>query len=147
MQQSSFPSISLEHVTMTDCPIRPEWIVAGEPKARVADLMKSSDGSAYNAIWDCTAGKFYWYFWADEWVHILDGEVTVTLENGETKTLRPGDLAFFPAESWALWNVPEYLRKHAFVQENATLLGGLLLNLLGRMRGRFKGRPGGAIAA
>jgi hypothetical protein len=50
----------------------------------------------------------------DEIVHILDGEVRVTDDEGTTRTLRAGDVGHFPYGSHTVWDVPQYVRKLAF---------------------------------
>jgi uncharacterized cupin superfamily protein len=97
-------------------PIRPEWVLEGAPLARSAVLSGSADGTAMTAVWDCTAGAFNWFFGGDETVHILEGEVIVDDGSGP-QTLAAGDVAFFPAGTWARWEVPRYVRKLAFCRD------------------------------
>ena len=91
-------------------PLEPTWIIDGNPTARAVTLTTASDGMLSCALWDCTAGKFKYVFGCDEIVHILEGQVTVE-EPGAEYTLRPGDVAFFPAGSTTYWTVPEYVKK------------------------------------
>jgi uncharacterized cupin superfamily protein len=101
---------------MRPAPINPDWIIAGEPQARMADHSRSDDRASYTALWDCTAGTFRWYFGWDETVHILEGEVHVTAEDGSVHELRAGDVAYFKAGTWATWRVETYVRKVAFLR-------------------------------
>ncbi|WP_416408030.1 cupin domain-containing protein [Agrobacterium rosae] len=101
---------------MQPAPINPDWIIAGEPVARMADHSKSADRAAYTALWDCTAGTFRWFFAWDETVHILEGDVHVTAEDGSVHMLRAGDVAYFKAGTWATWRVDTYVRKVAFLR-------------------------------
>lgn len=101
---------------MRPAPINPDWIIAGEPQARMADHSRSDDRASYTALWDCTAGTFRWYFDWDETVHILEGEVHVTAEDGSVHELRAGDVAYFKAGTWATWRVETYVRKVAFLR-------------------------------
>jgi uncharacterized cupin superfamily protein len=94
-------------------PITAEHVIAGAPVARSVLLTTSDDGLVSTYIWDCTAGRFHWYFGVDEIVHILDGEVHVTGDDGATVILRTGDVGHFPLHSHAIWHVPEYVRKLA----------------------------------
>ena len=80
-------------------------------------------------IWDCTAGKFRWYFGVDETVHILEGEVTVSDDGGNTRTLRAGDIGFFPAGTWMTWRVEKYVRKVAFLRHPLPQPFGSLLRV------------------
>jgi uncharacterized cupin superfamily protein len=99
----------LDHAPITD-----DHVIAGAPVARSAKLTESADGLLSTHVWDCTAGRFHWYFGVDEVVHILDGEVHVTDDRGETVVLRTGDVGHFPLHSHSVWEVPEYVRKLAF---------------------------------
>ena len=97
-------------------PINPEWVLAGSPEARSQLLARTSDGLSWTALWECTPGRFRWQYGLDETVLILDGAVDLTWPSGETTSLGPGDLAFFPANSEAEWHVRECIRKVAFLR-------------------------------
>jgi uncharacterized cupin superfamily protein len=62
-------------------------------------------------LWDCSAGAFRWTFGWDEFIHVLEGEVTIREEGGATHTLRSGDTAHFPRGLTTHWRVPQYVRK------------------------------------
>jgi uncharacterized cupin superfamily protein len=96
-----------------DCPIHEPHVIAGAPVARATCLTASPDGGISTHIWDCTAGTFHWHFGVDEIVHILDGEVHVTGDDGHTQTLRAGDVGHFAYGSHTVWDVPQYVRKLA----------------------------------
>src|ERR1700761_2434252 len=98
-------------------PINPAWILERTPTARNRIVAPSTDRFGWTMLWDCTAGKFNWHYSIDETVHIIDGSVIVTDSDGETMTLRPGDIAFFPAGSTAHWHVESYVRKVAHCQK------------------------------
>lgn len=124
-------------VQLESAPIRPEWVVAGEPVARCAELSRSPDGLAMSAVWDCTAGEFDWTFGGDETVHILEGEVIVQTPTGP-RTLRPGDVALFAAGSTCRWQVPVYVKKLAFCREptpRTALLAARVVRKLKRLVG------------
>ena len=107
---------TIDTAQLEAAPIRLEWVVSGKPEARCAELSRSPDGLALSAVWDCTAGEFDWTFGGDETVHILEGEVVVQTPQGP-RTLRPGDVALFPAGSTCRWQVPVYVKKLAFCRE------------------------------
>jgi uncharacterized cupin superfamily protein len=108
----------VQHEDLTPSEIEASWVVEGAPRARVKHLAQAPDGELAVALWDCTAGKFNWYFGGDEFVHILVGEVTVTDGDGQTRTLRPGDIAYFPAGMRSLWHVHGYVKKLAIFRQN-----------------------------
>ncbi|NRG16372.1 DUF861 domain-containing protein [Rhizobiales bacterium] len=114
VSEFDFAAASVGTLPMRPAPIRPQWIIEGEPVARVAPLARSVDGFANTAVWDCTAGKFHWYYGGDEAVYILQGSVEVTAPDGSRRLLRAGDTAYFPAGSWFRWHVRDNVRKVAF---------------------------------
>ena len=59
------------------CPVNPAWVLEGNPVARIEHLSSSADGSASTYFWDCTAGRFNWFYNFDETLHILEGSVTL----------------------------------------------------------------------
>src|SRR5216684_7260081 len=95
-------------------PIRTTWILAGKPVARVALLSSSADGTASTYYWDCTAGRFNWYYAFDETLHILEGSVRLKAPSGSSRMVVAGDTIFFPAGAQAEWTVDKYIRKLAF---------------------------------
>lgn len=101
---------------MKAAPINADWVISGNPQARMADHSRSEDRAAYTALWDCTAGTFRWFFMWDETVHILEGEVHVTAADGSVHHLYAGDVAYFKAGTWATWQVDNYVRKVAFLR-------------------------------
>jgi uncharacterized cupin superfamily protein len=123
-------------------PIPADWVLEGAPTARVAELSRSADGTAMTAVWDCTGGAFNWFFGGDETVHILEGEVTVD-DGAARRTLRPGDVAFFPAGTWARWDVDGYVKKLAFCREAVPRPALLAIRLWRglKRRLRFGGAP------
>jgi uncharacterized protein len=121
------------------CPIRPEWILEGTPVARLELLSSSADGTASTYYWDCTAGRFNWYYSFDETLYILEGSVTLKSRSGATRLVVAGDTVFFPAGSSAEWTVDSYIRKLAFCR---TPLPGFLVtarNLVRRLKRLARG--------
>jgi uncharacterized protein len=94
-------------------PIPRDWILAGNPQAREKELARSSGGATRVVVWSCTKGSFRWQYLVDEMVHILSGEAFIADHAGTTRRLGPGDVALFPAGSWAVWRVTEDIRKVA----------------------------------
>lgn len=94
-------------------PICRDWILNGSPQARSRRLAQSADGTASVMAWSCSAGSFKWHYAVDETLHIISGEVFVTDEKGDVRRLGPGDMAFFPAGSCSIWQVPVEVKKLA----------------------------------
>ena len=122
-----------EEIELVDAPINPEWIVDGDPVARAGLHSPSVDGNASTHIWECTAGTFWWTFHDEETVFILEGQVRVTAQNGEARTLKPGDIAYFAEGTRALWDIEDYVKKVAFCRKPTNPVKQLR-SMLGRMR-------------
>lgn len=96
-------------------PIPPDWILEGQPVARSKLLVGSSDEMASTHMWDCTAGRFNWFYTVDEVIHVVEGSVIVEDTAGEQRHLQSGDTFLFPAGTRFHWTVPRYIRKIAFL--------------------------------
>ena len=63
-------------------------------------------------IWEKEASVFPWEYAEEETCYILEGDVTVTPENGAPVSLKKGDLATFPKGMKCTWEVTRAVRKH-----------------------------------
>jgi hypothetical protein len=95
-------------------PIRQSWVLEGNPVTRNKVLSTSADGTAMTFIWDCTAGRFNWFYDVDETIYVIEGGVVVRDWGGIPRRLSAGDTIFFPAGARAEWHVESYIRKIAF---------------------------------
>ena len=111
MSELAIQSVGAVTGELSDMPIEPSWIEDGDPVARGYVLVQSADKLLSSGLWSCTAGKFRWEFSWDEFVHVLEGEATITEEGGESYTLRAGDTAHFPRGLSTQWHVPDFIRK------------------------------------
>jgi uncharacterized cupin superfamily protein len=91
-----------QHVKLQPEPIRPEWIISGNPTARSNKLATSRDNTSNVIVWDCTPGQFQWRYSQDETVVIVAGEAFITDQDGIERRLGPGELAFFRPAPYAL---------------------------------------------
>jgi uncharacterized cupin superfamily protein len=114
-----------ENDNWVSCPVNPAWILDGTPQARIEHLSSSADGTASTYFWDCTAGRFNWFYTFDETLHILEGSVTLKFSDGRSRHVVAGDVVFFPNGSSAEWTVDHYIRKLAFCR---TALPGFLVS-------------------
>jgi uncharacterized cupin superfamily protein len=122
-------------------PIKPAWILDGQPQARIELLSSSADGTASTYFWDCTAGRFNWFYSFDETLYILEGEVILRDPAGRSHRVTSGDTVFFPAGSTAEWTVDKYVRKLAFCRTplpaSMTLARSIARRLKRAMKGDF----------
>ena len=63
-------------------------------------------------IWTKEVSEFPWTYDDQETCYLLEGEVTVTCEDGETATVGQGDLVTFPEGLSCTWKVKKDVRKH-----------------------------------
>jgi uncharacterized protein len=135
---------STQSQKLSSSPINPDWILEGQPMARNAILSRSADETACTIMWDCTAGKFRWYYDFDETIHIIDGSVSID-DGAGPRTIGPGDVVFFPAGSSAVWVVETYVRKLAFCRKALPAPIGAAVKMLRSMKAAMRGaQPDGA---
>jgi uncharacterized cupin superfamily protein len=114
MTAESLVKSGAANVTLSPCPIYSSWILEGAPIARNKVLSSSADGTASTLIWDCTAGRFNWFYDVDETIFVLEGSVVLRDVAGNARKISAGDSVFFPAGMRAEWTVESYIRKIAF---------------------------------
>jgi uncharacterized protein len=121
-------------VNLTPRPIEPSWIIEGKPDAQWCVLSKSADGLASTMVWECSEGKFNWYYDFDETILILEG--SIVLENDTMSPTRygPGDVVFFKDGAHARWHVEGRVKKLAFCRKTQPVLLGFALRAFFRIR-------------
>lgn len=134
MVPTGFATVTGSRVELADDPIEPSWVLSGDPKARSALWARSLDATTSSHVWECTAGRFRWYFPVDETALIIEGSVTVALGDQEPFTLGAGDAALFPAGTWTVWDVPDYVRKHAILRSPLPQPAALALRSYNKLR-------------
>jgi uncharacterized cupin superfamily protein len=103
-----------ERHKLSPAPINSAWILEGNPVARNKLLSTSTDGTASTYIWDCTAGRFNWYYNLDETVYVLEGSFVIKDSMGVRRQLNAGDSFLFKAGTHSEWTIESYVRKVAF---------------------------------
>ena len=127
----------------TQCPIQPSWVLEGAPVARIQLLSESADGTASTWFWECTAGRFNWFYSFDETLYILEGGFTLKdLLVGNTRRVIAGDVVYFPKGAQAEWTVDKYVRKLAFCRSALPAYLVSARNVARRMRGLMRGGAG-----
>jgi len=119
---------------LTPRPIEPSWIIEGNPVAQCCVLSKSADGLASTMVWQCSEGKFNWYYDFDETILILEG--SIVLENDALRPTRygPGDVIFFKDGAHARWHVEGHVRKLAFCRKTQPVLLGFALRVFAKIK-------------
>ena len=96
-------------------------------------------------VWDCTAGRFNWFYNLDETVSVVAGGMTLTDHSG-VRQVAAGDVVYFPAGSQAMWTVSDYVRKVAVIRQpmpTGVSIGLRGLRKLGRVLTPASRRPQG----
>ena len=121
-------------VNLTPRPIEPSWIIEGNPVAQCSVLSNSADGLASTMVWQCSEGKFNWYYDFDETILILEGGIV--LENDAMHPTRygPGDVIFFKDGAHARWHVEGHVKKLAFCRKTQPVLLGFALRALSKIK-------------
>jgi len=119
---------STTNVELRSAPIEPSWIIEGYPIARNALLSRSEDGTASTIVWECTEGKFDWYYDIDETIHILEGSIVLESDTMKPTKFGPGDVVFFKKGAHARWHVEGHVKKlavcHRVLPTSLNLLTG-----------------------
>ena len=120
-------------VNLTPRPIEPSWIIEGNPLAQSSVLSQSADGLASTIVWQCSAGKFNWYYDFDETILILEG--AIVLENDTMPPTRygPGDVIFFKDGAHAKWHIEDHVRKLAFCRKTHPVLLAFAFRVLSKI--------------
>lgn len=130
---------------LTSSPIPRAWILEGSPVARKKLLTSSVDRLAFSFMWDCTAGRFNWFYDEDEVIHVLEGSVLLEDAAGVRRQLQAGDTFLLPAGSRFHWTVPNYIRKIAFIYSPLAPEMRIIRKILRRVRAPFgRKSPGSA---
>lgn len=83
-----------------------EIIVRKPTDAEVADMKTKP-------VWGCEVSEFDWHYDSQETCLLIEGEVTVTHENGSA-SFGAGDLVVFPKGMSCVWKVTKPVKKYYF---------------------------------
>jgi uncharacterized protein len=116
MSAERIRELQAAQVNLSPSPICASWVLEGNPIARNKLVSVSADGAARSYIWDCTAGRFNWFYGADETIYVIEGGVVLKDASGAIRRLRAGDTYLFPAGARTEWHVESYIRKFAIIR-------------------------------
>lgn len=114
--------------------IEPSWIIEGNPVTQWSVLSKSADWQAWTMIWQCSEGKFNWYYDCDETVLILEGSVVIENEAMPPTRCGPGDVIYFKNGAHAKWHVEGHVRKLAFFRRAQPAPIGFVLRVFSKIK-------------
>jgi uncharacterized protein len=121
-------------VNLMPRPIEPSWIIEGNPVAQCSVLSKSADGLASTMVWECSEGKFNWYYDFDETILILEGSIVVESDTMSPTRYGPGDVIFFRDGAHAKWHVQGRVKKLAFCRKTQPVLLGFALRVFSKIK-------------
>jgi uncharacterized protein len=121
-------------VDLAQRPIHPSWIIEGKPEARCCVLSQSADGLASTMVWQCTEGRFNWYYDFDETILILEGAIVLESDGMDPTRYGPGDVIFFKDGAHARWRVEGHVKKLAFCRKTQPVWLGFALRVIGKVR-------------
>jgi uncharacterized cupin superfamily protein len=89
-------------------------ILEGVPDARAVFTAESADRGACAGFWSCDVGRYEFVFDYDEFIYLIEGEVTVIEAPPSTQSyvLRAGDTAHFPQGITTIWQVTRRMTKY-----------------------------------
>ncbi len=69
------------------------------------------DGVLYTGLWTHDPADLPYVFPGDETFHVLEGEVTIDVEGGDSVTLKAGDIASFSKGQSSTWHITQPFKK------------------------------------
>ncbi len=125
--------VSTSDVALSPSSIPESWILEGSPVTRSRVMATSADQTAMVIVWDCTAGRFNWFYNLDETVSVIEGGMSLTDHTG-TRRVAAGDVVYFPAGSQAMWTVDSYVRKIAVVRQQMPANVSMALRVMRKLQ-------------
>lgn len=119
---------------LTPRPIEPSWIIEGNPQARSSLLSTSADGLASTMVWECSEGRFDWYYDFDETVLILEGSIVLESDDMPATRYVAGDVIFFKDGAHARWHVEGRVKKFAFCRKTQPVWLGFALRVFLKLK-------------
>ena len=124
-------------VDLTPRPIEPSWIIEGYPEARSCLLSQSADGLASTMVWECSEGRFNWYYDFDETILILEGSIVLEGDTMPATRYVAGDVIFFRDGAHARWHVEGRVKKLAFCRKTQPVWLGFALRVFLKLKKMF----------
>jgi uncharacterized protein len=121
-------------VKLTPKPIEPSWIIEGNPVAQGCVVSTSADGLASTIVWECSEGKFNWFYDFDETIMILEGAIVLESDTMRPTRFGPGDVIFFQNGAHARWHVEARVRKLAFCRTTQPFLLSYALRAFNKLK-------------
>jgi hypothetical protein len=85
-------------------------------------------------VWECSAGKFNWYYDFDETILILEGAIVLESDTMRPTRYGPGDVVFFRNGARARWHVEGRVRKLAFCRTTQPFVLGFAMRAFNKIK-------------
>ena len=108
---SGIPKVTVADAELDPWTLPDEVITGGNPVAKGRFLWQSDDKRLGNGVWTCEPGSFKWDYTWDETIYFVEGEATITDQDGKSVTYQGGDFFFVPAGTSSTWEVTKSVRK------------------------------------
>ncbi|MFC4348221.1 cupin domain-containing protein [Kordiimonas lipolytica] len=87
-------------------------LISGTPLQVTENVFEGASGKFFTGYWSSAAGKWHVnYDGEEEFCHILEGEIELTSEDGDTQRFKAGDKFVVPAGFKGTWETIEPCKK------------------------------------
>ena len=86
--------------------------IDGNPTMKTWIEYTSEDGSMISGWWSATPGTYHATYAAPEFVHVIEGEITITPDGGQPVKIGPGDAFVVEADFKGTWVIEKEVFKH-----------------------------------
>lgn len=90
--------------------------VSGDPSMKTWIEYTSEDGSLISGWWEATPGVYHATYAAWEFVHLIDGKITITPDGGDPNNVGPGDAFVVESDFAGTWEITEKVLKHFVIK-------------------------------
>jgi len=86
--------------------------IDGNPTMKTWIEYTSEDGSMISGWWAATPGTYHATYSAPEFVHMIEGEITITPDGGKPVKVGPGDAFVVEKDFVGTWTIEKEVFKH-----------------------------------
>ncbi|MEZ8133742.1 MAG: cupin domain-containing protein [Porticoccaceae bacterium] len=87
-------------------------VIEGQPTMKTWIMRTSNDGSMISGVWTATLGTYHAVYAEYEFVHLIEGSITITPDDGEPLIMSAGDAFVVEAGFSGTWEITEPVVKH-----------------------------------
>ena len=93
------------------------WIkTEGNPTMKTWIEYTAEDGSIISGCWEATPGTYSATYKSWEFIHMIEGEVMITPENGDPVTVTAGDAFVIEKGFTGTWEIKKKVFKHFVIR-------------------------------